>query len=186
MSALPRRRRKGQPHDPAKVYDRRATDLLRNAMVAPMEVDDPIERGATLIVMRSVRSDPLAGLHARKQIGEAQYRGGRAFQRDFETIERGAQAIDPSKPYVDCSRGPEGISDAYAKALVRLNQIQRALGIVGSALAHAVLIDGRTIDGFCADRGMSSQREKEYYGRRFRDCLDELAQFYGLAMVTKD
>ncbi len=41
----------------------------------------PLERGATLIVMRSVGNDPLANLHARKHIDEAQYQGGRAISQ---------------------------------------------------------------------------------------------------------
>jgi hypothetical protein len=86
MRELSRRR---QPHNPAeKIHDRRSTDLLRNAMVSPIEVDDPLEMGSKLIVMRSIRNDPLAGLHApvhrrRAVLGRAK------FQRDFEAAERG-------------------------------------------------------------------------------------------------
>jgi hypothetical protein len=45
-------------------YDRRATDLLRNAQVAPAIVDDPLEPGAKLVVLRSLRHDPLAAMHS--------------------------------------------------------------------------------------------------------------------------
>jgi hypothetical protein len=35
--------RRRQPFNPAEnVHDRRSTDLLRNAMVSPIEVDDPL------------------------------------------------------------------------------------------------------------------------------------------------
>jgi hypothetical protein len=40
-------------------------------------------------------------LHDRRQIDEAQYYAGRAFQRDFEACERGPCAIYPSKEAVD-------------------------------------------------------------------------------------
>ncbi len=148
-----------------------------------VEIVDPY--GDAVTASRATRADPLGGLYARRQIGEAQYHGGREFQHDFETIERGAQAVDPSKPYVDCSRGPEGISDTYAKALARLNRVQVSLGLIGSKLAHAVLIDGRTIQEFCEMHELLGQRNLEYYGKRFRECLDALAEFYGFAMATK-
>ena len=38
--------------------------------------------------MRSIRNDPLARLHTHRQIDEAQYQGGRAFQDDWEKAER--------------------------------------------------------------------------------------------------
>jgi hypothetical protein len=77
---MPRPKR-GKPYDPSKAHDRRATDfnLGIGKYVAPIEVDDPLEAGGTLIVMRSTRNDPLAGLHARRFIDEAQYQAGRAF-----------------------------------------------------------------------------------------------------------
>ena len=37
---MPKAKRK-KPHDPAKAHDRRARDLLRNAEVATVEVDNP-------------------------------------------------------------------------------------------------------------------------------------------------
>ena len=82
-----RARRKGKPYNPAApVHDRRSSDLLRNAQVASLEVDDPLalDPGDKIVVLRSTRDDPLARLHDRKQIDEAQYHGGRAFQHDFE------------------------------------------------------------------------------------------------------
>src|SRR5690348_15837128 len=113
------RTKRRQPYNPA-AHDRRATDLLRNARVAPLEVDDPMELGGKLIVMRSTRDDPLADLHARGQIDEAQYRGGRAFQEDFEAAERGPRAIDPSKEAVDGGLMPEPITEAQRKAAKQL------------------------------------------------------------------
>lgn len=175
-------RRKREPYNPAKAHDRRATDLLRNAQVSPIEVDDPMEPGGTLIVMRSTRNDPLAALHARHHIDEAQYQGGRAFQRDFETAERGPKAIDPSKEAVDGGRFPEPITESMQKAAVRLALVHRELGINGSALTHDVLIHGRTMDEICEARQMLGELERKYLGRRFRECLDCLAMVYGFVM----
>jgi hypothetical protein len=174
------------PHDPSKTYDRRSNDLLRNAEVAAIEVDCPIEQnGATLVVMRSIRNDPLAALHSRRQIDEAQYQGGRAFQYDFETVERGPQAVDPSKPFVDCSPGSQGNSDAHNKALDRLNRVHVVLGQEGSAVAHDVLVSHLSLDQVAGKRSMNTELEKKYLGRRFRECLDSLALVYGFAMEAQ-
>lgn len=169
-----------KPND-LKIYDRRSTDLLRNAQVAAIEIDDPYEIGGKIVTLRSVRDDPLAGLHARRFIDEAQYQGGRAFQKDFETAERGPQAVDPSKEYVDGGKPPEPISESQRKSVVRLNRIHLVLGQNGSALVHAVLIARLSMDKVCKDRGLTTQRENDYVGKRFRECLDELAKFYGFA-----
>lgn len=173
---------KRTPYDPSKAHDRRSTDLLRNAMVSPIEVDDPLEMGSKLIVMRSIRNDPLAGLHARQFIDDAQFWGGRAFQRDFEAAERGPRAIDPSKEAVDGGMMPEPITEAQQRAARQLAEVYRALGLNGSALTENVLIHGLTIEQVCVARGADSDLEKKYLGKRFRECLDCLAKIYGLAM----
>lgn len=176
------RPKRGKPFDPAeRVYDRKATAYSIGVVVTTMEVACPID-GAKLEVVRQLRGDPLANLHARKHIDEAQYQGGRAYQHDFESAERGPRAIDPSKEFVDGGLMPEPITEAQRKAVVRLNQIQRSLGLHGSSLTYAVLIDGKGINEICAVRQLTTQREQEYIGQRFRECLDELAKFYGFAM----
>ena len=178
-------RTRNKPYDPSKTHDRRSTDLLRNAMVSPIEVDDPLEMGSKLIVMRSIRNDPLAGLHARQFIDDAQFWGGRAFQRDFEAAERGPRAIDPSKEAVDGGMMPEPITEAQQKAALQLAVVYQSLGLNGSALTENVLIHGLTIEQVCAARGASSDLEKKYLGRRFRECLDCLAKIYGYAMEKR-
>ena len=92
------RAKRKKPHNPAKVHDRRSRDLLRNAEVAAIEVDDPLalEPGEKIVTLRSIRNDPLAKLHSHRQIDEAQYQGGRAFQDDWEQAERGPRAVDPT------------------------------------------------------------------------------------------
>lgn len=174
-------RRKGKPYDPNKIHDRRATDLLRNAQVAPIEVEDPYEAGGKLLVMRSVRDDPLALMHARNRIDEAQYQAGRAFQRDFETAERGPRAIDPGKEAVDGGLSPEPITEGQRKAAKRLALVHRQLGADGSALASDVLIARKTYIQVCEARGLSGSRWEDYFARRFRECLDCLALVYGFA-----
>jgi len=171
-----------QPYDPNKVHDRKATDLVRGAVVAPIEVDDPFEFGAKISTVRSIRNDPLAALHSRQQIDEAQYHAGRAYQHDFETAERGPKAIDPSKEAVDGGIIPEPITEAQRKAVMRLNRAERQLGQNGSSLAHDVLITGLSMQQVGERRQMTSEAELKYLGRRFRECLDCLALVYDLAM----
>lgn len=174
-----------KPYDPSKaVPDRRNTDLLRNAMVAEIDVVDPygIDPGDKITTLRNLRGDPLAALHARRSINEAQYQAGREFQSDFEIAERGPQAIDPSKEYVDGGRPPEPITEAQQKAVKRLNRAERELGVEGSAIIHDALITGLRIDQIAERRGMVGPRWNDYFGRRVKECLTRLAVIYGFAM----
>jgi hypothetical protein len=164
-----------------KTHDRRSKDVLAAGQYAPIEVDDPYEAGEKISVLRQLRSDPLGRLHSHRQIDDAQYYGGRAFQLDFETAERGPRAIDPSKEAVDGGMMPDPLSEARMAATDRLKSVYRELGIVGAAIANNILIQGMTIEAMCAARGANSERDRNYIGRRFRECLDTLAIIYGFA-----
>jgi hypothetical protein len=179
---MPRAKR-NKPYNPAKVHDRRSRDLLRNAEVAAVEVDDPLglEPGDKIVTLRSIRNDPLARMHAHRHIDEAQYQGGRAFQNDWEKAERGPQAIDPSREYVDGAQHREPITERQRKAVLRLNRAERELGADGSALVHEVLILGQTMEQICQRRALQGQRWIDYLAKRFRECLDRLALIYGFA-----
>jgi hypothetical protein len=184
------RTKRKKPWNPAKdpspsIHDRRTTDLLRNAQVSPIEVDDPMEAGGKLIVMRSTRNDPLAALHARHHIDEAQYHGGRAFQRDFEIAERGPRAIDPSKEAVDGGLMPEPITEGQWKAANQLKVVFNKLGQDRSALIHDVLIGQKSMQMVTASRGLAGEYWERYFGKLFRECLDSLAEIYGFAMETR-
>ncbi len=97
------RTKRSKAHRLTKVHDRRANDLPRNAEVAAVEVDDPfgLEPGDKVVTLRSIRSDLLGRMHAHRHIDEAQYQGGRAVQKEWEKAERGPQAVDPTREYVD-------------------------------------------------------------------------------------
>jgi hypothetical protein len=167
----------------SKKHDRRAGDLPRNAEVVAVEVDDPLalEPGEKIVALRSIRQDPLGRLHAHHQIDDAQYRGGRAFQNDWERAERGPQAIDPGREHVDGAQGREPITEGQRQAVLRLNRAERELGADGSAIVHDVLVQGLTMEQVGEKRGLSSQRWTDYFSRRFRECLDRLAMLYGFA-----
>lgn len=166
-----------------KVHDRRSNELPRNAEVAAVEVDDPLalEPGEKIVTLRSLRNDPLGRLHSHRQIDEAQYQGGRAFQDDWERAERGPQAVDPTREYVDGGRQREPITERQRKAVLRLNRAERELGADGSALVHEVLVLGLTMEQVGQRRALRGQRWIDYFARRFRECLDRLALIYGFA-----
>jgi hypothetical protein len=171
----------------AKVHDRQSRDLPLNAEVAPVEVDDPLamEPGEKVIALRSIRNDPLGRLHSHKQIDEAQYRAGRAFQSDWERAERGPQAVDPTREYVDGVQTREPLTEAQRKAVLRLNRIERELGADGSALVHDVLVKGMTMEQVGLRRDLRSARWNDYFSRRFRECLDRLALAYGFVTAKR-
>ena len=181
------RAKRNKSHRLTKIHDRGSHDLPRNAEVAAVEVDDPLalEPGEKIVTLRSIRNDPLARLHSHRQIDEAQYQGGRAFQNDWERAERGPQAVDPSREYVDGVQTREPITEGQRKAVLRLNRAERELGADGSALVHDVLIRGMTMEQIGQRRGLRTQRWKDYFSRRFCECLDRLALIYGFATERK-
>lgn len=170
-----------------KVHDRRAQDLPRNAEVAAVEVDDPLalEPGEKIVTLRSIRNDPLGKLHSHRHIDEAQFQAGRAFQDDWEKAERGPQAVDPTREYVDAARSREPITERQRKAVLRLNRVTRELGADGSVLVHEVLILGLSMEQVGQRRGLRGQRWIDYFAKRFRECLDRLALIYGFATARK-
>jgi hypothetical protein len=107
-------------------------------------------------------------LHTHRQIDEAQYRGGRAFQNDWERAERGPRAIDPTRERVDGGQAREPITEAQRRAVVRLNWIEHDLGSDGTTLVHEVLILGMTMQQLGERRGLTTQRWKDYFARRLQ------------------
>jgi Domain of unknown function (DUF6456) len=163
--------------------DRRATSFSKGiaAHMSALQVDNPEEPGYQIVVLRNTRNDPLAGMHARKFIDEAQYHAGRAFQHDFEIAERGPRAIDPGKEAVDGGRLPEPLGEAQQAAFKRLAGVHSALGMDGSAIVSDVLVHGLGISQLATRRGYQGEHWRKYFGRRFNECLDRLALLYGFA-----
>jgi hypothetical protein len=182
-------RRKGKPFNPAmsapeppRIHDRQSHDLLKNARVTPVEVDDPYEQGAKIMVLRSTRHDPLADMMAKKQIDQCDYVAGRHWQAAYENAEIGhVRAIDPSKEAVDGGRIPEVLTDQQRRAVQDLKAARAALGPEGYALIVDVLAKGWSISQAAAERGRFKERERLYVGSRFKECLSTLAKRFGYA-----
>lgn len=180
------RARRTKSYRLTELHDRRSRDLPFNAEVMEAEVDNPLalDSEEKIVAMRSVRNDPLGRLHSHRQIDEAQYRGGRAYQNDWERAERGPQAMDPTREYVDGTRSREPLTERQRQAVLRLNRVERELGTDGAALVHDVLVLGLTMDQIGQRRAVRTQRWNDYFARRFRECLDRLALVYGFATDT--
>lgn len=168
-------------------YDHWNYDLPSHAMVAETTtpVPNPIagntnERHA---VLRSLRDDPLAHLHDRGHIGDAQFEAGRAWQRHYENSGiGGVRAIDFTKEAVDGRRYDDALTDTQRQAVKELARLDRQLGQEGCALVRDVLGKGWTLSRCAESRGMAGQKhDQEYLGRRFRECLDTLAVELGFA-----
>lgn len=171
-----------------RIHDRRSQDLPINSVVAPITVDDPhgIECGEKIVVFRSLRNDPIGAMHARNQVDEAQYAAARHWQRCYEAVERnGAQAIDTTKEAVDGGRMPDLLTDQWSKANGDLAKAGRALGMEGEAIIRDVLGRCMPLLHAAAARGLSSERDLIYIGRRFKESLDTLALVFGYAMPPR-
>ncbi len=145
-----------------------------------------LEPGDKIVTLRSIRNDPLARLHTHRQIDEAQYQGGRAFQDDWEKAERGPQRGRSHAANMSMAgRRAEPITERQRKAVLRLNRVERELGADGSALVHEVLVLGMTMEQIGERRGLRGQRWIDYFAKRFRECLDRLALIYGFASERK-
>jgi len=161
-----------------QVHDRRATDLTINAQVAPVEVVDPF--GDRIVVMQNLRDDPLFGMRARCQIDQAQYDGGRKWQKYMEDCEVGnIRAIDPSKEAVDGGRCPEPLSAQAAFAFQELKKASRELGQIDESIVRDVLMHRLTFVQICVKRDMTKKGDPDHIGKRFREALNVLAVVFG-------
>lgn len=173
-----RRRRGAARKGGNAVHDRLAASAPLGSVVGIRTVDDPYEVGAKIKVAAQLRDDPLGRLYARDQIDHAQYNAGRHYQGLLEHAEVGGlKAMDTTKEPVDGSgQFIEPITDRQIKAAKELNRLSRVLGQEGEALVRATLGLRCFVTG-----GAPSRQEREYLGRRFRECLDTLAGALGYA-----
>lgn len=164
-----------------KVHDRRATDLLKNALVAPVVIDDPYEPTEKITVMRSLRDDPLATMLSKGEIDQARYDAGRKYERHAEHAEIGnVQAMDPAKEKVDGGHiGSSDISNRQINAVRALSEARRHIGPYGDDLVRHVLVERRSFTSMgLSERGTFRKRVE------FFTYLDSLAQLWGCATIS--
>lgn len=172
------------------VHDRRASELPKDAMVAPVEIDDPYEGGAKIIAFRSIRDDPLSRLKAHNSIDQAQYEAGLIWQGAYERAEiGGAKAIDTTREAVDGGRIAEPFNEAKSRAYDLLWQARRGLiaelnleeGRYAEALIRDVLGGRRFLKQAAAMRGLSTDWQIKALGKNFNEYLNILAIVFGTA-----
>jgi len=166
----------------AHPVDRRATEIGLKAEVAPIEVEDPygLNPGDTIVVLRQLRNDTLASLHARGQIDEAQFRAGREMQRFYEQSEiGGVKAMDFTIEPVDGGSVAETLTEATQRAVREIRRVEGILGAEGTALCRDILCHGLTIQTCAQARCLFSVHGRNYVGMRFREALETLANVLG-------
>lgn len=174
-----------------KPFERIATDLPLGAVVAPLEVDDPLslygEEPDRIIVMRNLRGDPLAWLDAHGGIDEAQYLAGRCWRALYERAEIGSvQALDTSKEPVDGGgiRG-EMITDGQRRAIKQLRLAEEAViasvkgdrlrGVERAKIVRDILGVGMFPKHAAAARGIYDEYGIRQISNEFKRGLDALA-----------
>lgn len=214
-----RRTRRGE--DTRTIPDRRAIDPPKNVKVAVGVIDDPYgspegmkykphaRRDGTvseegewqspgqpkIVVLRSIRADPLGWMHSHRQIDEAEYLAGRRWQALYERSHIGSvQAIDTSKEPVDGGQFSEPLSDRQRVAMDQLRGAAAALvasvpdkarGIGRARLIQDVLGDGMFIKMAASARGITGERPIRALAKEFYQSLSALADHFGYAGGSK-
>lgn len=174
------KKRSVEPTTP--VYDRRSTDLLKDALVAPVVVDDPYgSNGEKILAFRDRRNDILSDMLAKKEIDQAQFDAGRKYEKFAEGAEIGnVQAIDPGKEAVDGGRGFEGITDSQINAVRHLSEAARVLGPKGETLVRFVLISRMPFAALGLDRRQTDRQRTKFF-----TYLEILAEHWGCTTRTR-
>jgi hypothetical protein len=169
-----------------KMHQRLSQDLPIGSVVSIAIVADPYSQtGEKIQVLRSTRDDPLAGMHARQQIDDAQLAAGRKWQRLFEQAQIGQiRAIDPGKEAVDGGRTPEPITDRQIATMRKLDEAHKWLGKNDYSIIYTVLGLRRMLKEAAEIHGYSTAREFDYFSRRFKESLESLAVLWGFAQKS--
>lgn len=140
-----------------------------------------------IVVVRTFKHDPLGRMHARRQITDAEYSAGRAYQTLVETA--GHSGCGGAATWALRGHGSNGssprdapVTDMMLRAGRRLRavdaRIRARYGTEGADVTRAVLIDRRRIDQIRDEGGGQGLR---FAGFLLRRCLDEIAMLLGLA-----
>lgn len=149
-----------------------------------------------IVVLRSIRTDPLGWMSSHNQIDEAEFLSGRKWQSLYERSQIGSvQAVDTSKEPVDGGKFPEIVTDNQRAAIQQmrlalhaiLNSVprDRLRGIGRAALVQDVLATGMFIKQAAAARGITAERAVHALAKEFHMSLSVLAEHFGFVGTSK-
>jgi hypothetical protein len=146
-------------------------------------IDNPLDHSARpgkAPALVSLRHDPVGRMAKRKQITEVQLRAARRWQALCEHSEiGGARAIDYGREHVDGGRIYDAFNEGRLGAADVIKHIDRRLGYEGAVLVRRVLVEKLELSAVAQATGAERRADAEYVGRRFRECLDTIARFFG-------
>lgn len=146
----------------------------------PIDLDEPrfrdqhIEIAEMPVIGRVVRNAsncPLDTYEKRGYIDGRQHEAGTLFARDY-------RVIAASEGVVDYQRLPANTNmpEFTAIAAERWRNACQHIGKIGSSLAVWVCCEDKTVNDWAHSQG----KDRKYGTERFRECLDDLADFYGV------
>lgn len=161
--------------------DRRSVLTPYKAATFEAKVDGP--DGDPIVVLKTRRADLLGNMLARGQIAQYQFAAGERLQNAFEAFEtNGLKSMDFAKPFVDGSgaRGASLLSNRELRAADDIRKARSVIGRTGFNLMRRVLCERKTLEQVVKENGETSSIAHKHMGWFFRDCLNSLAEIYGL------
>jgi len=160
-----------------------APALSSNVQLVPGVVEDPMERGAHLIVSVNRRTDILEEQYSRGYITEGAYRTGREIQGTYEAaLSMGSQGWTQGNR-VDAQVAHElAILTRVEKAAAVTafeKRIAAEIGMVGTRRLRRHLVEGWTFAQAAEERGQSGREAATFSAKYFRDSLETLADAFG-------
>ena len=137
-----------------------------------------------IVVVRTLKHDPLGRMQARRQVSESDYLAGRAYQTLAETAAGANRNASLWDGFSSNTRGIPAlpVNDTMMRAVARLriadDRIRLKYGLQGLQVLQGVLLHGR---GLHQLRPGPTQQKIRFLGELFRQCLGEVAVLLGLA-----
>jgi hypothetical protein len=160
-----------------------APALSPNIQLVPGVVEDPMEKGAHLIVSVNRRTDILENEYARGFITEGAYRTGREIQGTYEAALSMGSAGWTQGNRVDCTVAHElAILNKVEKAAAVTafeKKIAAVIGMVGTRRLRRHLVEGWTYAQAAEERGQCGREATTFSAKYFRDSLETLADAFG-------
>lgn len=168
----------------------RSAKVDSDGVISPGEMEWVSQGQPRIVVLRSIRHDPLGWSHSHDHIAEPEYLAGRHWQSLYERAEIGSiQAVDTSKEPVDGGKVPELLTDGQRNAMLSLRSAaarleksvpeDRPRGVARVRLVQEVLAEGKFMRQIAAERGNSSRGAVGALSREFRRSLTILGEEFG-------